>query len=248
MAATAAAAAVTEAHRLAQAQLGREVAAIVIRSWAVLDPEALDATVERWLNLLLPVIDARRATSAGIAANYLRTFRTLELGSRAARFAPLLAAPLEAAAITTPLTVTGPVALKRGTARGVPLARSVEHAQSSTARTAMRLVTDAGNETIMRTVAADPKALGFARVTSGSPCAFCAMLASRGGTYRTERSARFEAHDGCNCKPEPIYRGDARLPPGSQRFADLWRESSRGAPKGGALNAFRRALNSTTAE
>lgn len=241
MAATTEGAALTEAHRLAQARLAAEVAQLVLESWAVLDPENLDDTVNRWLRLLIPAIARRHANSARLAGTYLSAFRAAELG-QVARFVPVLAPALPAPQIATTLTVTGPVRVKTATARRLPLDDAVDRAKASTARSAGRLVTSGGNDTIMRTVDADSTALGWARVTSGSPCAFCAMLASRGGVYQSERSASFETHDGCNCKPEPIYRTDARLPPGSERFAQMWREATRGVPAKGALNAFRRAL------
>jgi hypothetical protein len=62
-----------------------------------------------------------------------------------------------------------------------------------------------GRETITSTVKADPRAVGYERVTSGSACDFCSMLADRGAVYG-EASADFEAHDGCACGAEPVYR------------------------------------------
>lgn len=38
------------------------------------------------------------------------------------------------------------------------------------------------------------------------------MLESRGAVYRRERSARFEAHDGCSCTAEPVWRKEADPP------------------------------------
>lgn len=261
MASTPEAAELTEGHRLAQARLGAQVVEQIIATWAVLDPEALDRTVAAWLSVALPIIRQHRASSAALAGRYLSTYRTLELGSAAQPFTPILATVLDTPAAATSLTVTGPARIKAATARGVPLDQAVAKAKVSVSKTAMRHALDGGNTTLIRSVEADQQALGWARATSGKPCAFCAMLASRGGVYRSEATARggraasarvggrpnlakFEVHDGCNCKPEPIYSSDSRLPRGSERWADLWAEHAHPQHPGDSqLNAFRRALS-----
>ena len=115
MAATAAGARLTEGHRLAQSRLGASVVRQMAGLWPLLDPEDLDATVERWLRLALPVVRSQHDASARLAAAYLRTFRNLEapgippLASTMPTFNPAQA--------TTSLTVTGPVRVKLATAR-----------------------------------------------------------------------------------------------------------------------------------
>lgn len=77
------------------------------------------------------------------------------------------------------------------------------------------------------------------------------MLASRGPIYTSASSAvtgpvlvgdTFKAHDRCRCVPEPVYRADAPWPRGSERYAQLWQESTRGLGGDEAIAAFRAAV------
>lgn len=52
----------------------------------------------------------------------------------------------------------------------------------------------------------DPAAVGWQRVTSGSGCRFCRMLAGRGAVYRAN-TARFASHPGCSCTAAPVFDG-----------------------------------------
>lgn len=237
MASSPQAARLTEAHRLAQTRLGAQTAQQMTDAWSVLDPARIDATVEAWLRVSVPVLQNQRATSARLAGAYLRAFRTLEVGEE---IAPTLAAALDPAQTATSLLVTGPVKVKQATARGVPLDAASVLGRESSARAGMRLALAGGRSTITSTLTADPQAHGWARVTSGSPCAFCDMLASRGPVYG-EASADFEAHDGCSCTAEPVYNHDAAWPPGAREARAVWDESTRGLTGAEALAAFRRA-------
>jgi hypothetical protein len=137
-----------------------------------------------------------------LAADYLRTFRALELGS-IERITPVLGT-LDPVAVTTSLIVTGPVRVKNAAAKGLDLAAAMERAAASSAAAGMRHALAGGRDTIDETVKADPKAIGWARVTSGKACEFCSMLADRGAVYGDD-TAHFDAHDGCSCTAEPAY-------------------------------------------
>lgn len=52
----------------------------------------------------------------------------------------------------------------------------------------------------------DPQADGWRRVTSGTGCKFCQMLADRGAVYR-EDTARFASHGNCHCTAAPVFKG-----------------------------------------
>lgn len=240
MAATLEAQRLTEAHRLAQSKLGVLTVQRMVDAWPLLDPENLDGTFARWTRAVVPVVNAQRAVSTTMAANYITTFRTLELGAGAARFAPVLADILVAEHLATSMLVTGPVAIKTAMARGAQLATAVDTAQAQSARAAMRHVLNGGRETVTNTVAADRRALGWARTTSGKPCYRCALYASRGPVYRTEKSSSFESHDGCSCGAEPVYRDDAKWPTGSNRYAELYAEAK--SADGDTAKNFRRLI------
>ena len=68
-----------------------------------------------------------------------------------------------------------------------------------------RRVREADRQTVMRSVAADPRATGWRRITHGG-CKFCNMLAGRGEVY-TADTVRFASHDHCRCTAVPAYGG-----------------------------------------
>jgi hypothetical protein len=240
MAATALGAQLTELQRAAQLRLAARTIAQLRLVWGLLDPDELDETFQRWLRVAVPVVQTNRAASARLAAAYLAAFRRAELGSLEG-LPVVMAAPVDVKAVTTSLLVTGPWSVKKAMTRGVDLARAVDIAEARSAAAAMRHVLDGGRDTTLGTVAADRQALGWARVASANACAFCAMTASRGPDYGSEASAGFEAHDGCQCGAEPVYRDDAAWPANSERYRELWDEHAAGSG-GDALNNFRRAL------
>lgn len=243
MAATIEARRLTEAHRLAQARLGAQTVAAVLAAWPLLDLDNLDGSLAGWLRVVAPVVQAQRRTSARLAANYLTTFRALELGVDVGPIVPTLAETVDTKTLTTSLLVTGPVAVKAALARRVTLAQAADIARSRSSAAAMRHALGGGRDTIAGTVGGDRRALGWARATSGKTCHFCAMLAGRGPVY-SEQTVGFEAHDGCACTAEPVYRRDSVWPAGSQRYRDLWNEATQGLSGDDAVNAFRQSLAS----
>lgn len=69
-------------------------------------------------------------------------------------------------------------------------------------------VANAGRNTTIGNIRADAQALGWKRVTGGHGCPFCRMLASRGAVYRDETTARFGAHDNCDCSAQAVFDGE----------------------------------------
>lgn len=223
MAATTAARRLTEKHRLAQNRIAAQTVARMHLVWPLLDPEAVDASFERWFTAADPIIQTQSSKSAELAANYLRTFKALELGGIEPASIVIATAPSEA--VATSLWVEGPVSIKRAMTAGMPVAKASELAETRSASAAMRHALNGGRETTTRSTNADAQALGWARVTAGRKvCSFCAMLASRGPVYQDD-TARFQAHDHCTCSVEPVYRDDAAWPTGSDRWRDLWAQA-----------------------
>lgn len=239
MAAVPAAARLTEAHRLAQSRLGAQTIQQMRAIWPILDVEDLDGSFDRWLDAAVRVIRAQRSVSSTLGANYLRAFKVLELGRASATVPTVLDAGAVIDQLATSLLVTGPVKVKQALSRGLSPAAAMSDGEASSAAAAMRHTLDGGRNTIIDSTDADREALGWARATSGSPCHFCAMLASRGPVY-TKDSGNFEAHDHCSCSTEPVYRDDAAWPPGSERYADLWREAKQ--LDGDTTSNFRRLI------
>lgn len=195
----------TEAHRLAQARLGAQTVQAMRAIWPLLLPDDIDGTVERWLTAARLIVGGQRTTSARLAANYLTTFKTLELGTGSTTVPLILAEALPVEAVTTSLMVTGPVSLRSALTKGVLAAKAAEVAQARSSASAMRHVLNGGRETTVASVRADAQSKGWRRVTSGDPCSFCSMLAGRGAVYGAD-SVTFHAHDACGCSAEPVYR------------------------------------------
>jgi len=62
-------------------------------------------------------------------------------------------------------------------------------------------------DTITTNQRRDPSAVGWRRISSGSGCKLCRMLADRGAVYK-ETTARFAAHGSCHCSAAPAFDGD----------------------------------------
>ena len=132
-------------------------------------------------------------------------------------------------------------------------------------------VTDANNEALNEAMGGDDLILGWIRVTSGNPCSFCAMLASRGTQrlYRSEASALLtprlgsanenrrarkaaesgadiafvKAHDNCRCSAMPVFNTSPFRSKRDKYFEDNWGKATKGQSGRDALNAWRRWLS-----
>lgn len=200
--ASAAGAALTEQHRLAQLRLGALTALQVHQTWPLLDLQALDATFGRWLTAVNAIVGVQHRISAQLAAGYYTTFRRLELGPKPKPIVPIVVAAPVAGAVATSMLVTGPISIKAAMGRGVQLARASETAAARAAGAAMRNVLAGGRDTITQTAQADSRAHGWARVASGRACDFCAGLE---GQIFSADTVDFAAHDHCSCSGEPAF-------------------------------------------
>lgn len=207
MATQAEAAAATRAHREAQKRLGLDVAARVRVAWPLLDPADVNASVDRWLGVVLPLVLDGRRESASLAAAYLRAFARLEADTDARVLLAEVDDQVREAAATS-LRVTGPVQVTAMSAAGYSREQASQSALSATLGAAMRHAMDGGRETLVRSIEVDPRLVGWRRVGDGSSCKFCRMLIGRGEVYSAE-TARFAAHDNCGCSAEPAYGGES---------------------------------------
>lgn len=249
MAVTAEGSALTEAHRLAQVTIQSATVSDLLAIWPLLDGLDLDGSFPGYARAAQAILTLRREQSAGLSAAYYAAFREAE-GIVGTIDVPRLAALAEEQALTA-LLVTGPVTIKQGIARGSDLATARERALVTTAGSMMRLTANAGRETLSAAIHADSTAVGYARVTDGSPCAFCAMLASRGVAFKSGSFAasdpRFEGHgsakvhDHCGCTVEPVFGDNYQLPGRAAEFEALWAETGAHHSGADAVNAFRRA-------
>lgn len=99
--------------------------------------------------------------------------------------------------------------------------------------TLQRQVLMPARETVQQNVATDPAHPRWARHASANACAFCALLATRGATYRTEESAGLASkyHPHCHCVPVAVWPGQDYQP--APYVAD-WEAAYKQATHGGA--------------
>lgn len=176
----------TTAHQRAQWQQAAEAVALSQAAWEALDVADIDATIPLWLEAQLPIVQRGLEASARLAAQYLRAFRTVELGDAGS---PVLADDMDAAQVAASLQVTGPVAFKRAIGQGRPPRQASRRAFTQLSGAVVRHVAAGGRRTVDATVRADSQALGWARITAADPCEFCALLASRGPVYGSREVA-----------------------------------------------------------
>lgn len=245
MARTKEGAVLTERHRLAQDRLANGSLRDFMRLWPLWegDPESF----RRLIAASLPLIRQYHSTSSSVAASYYEAFRDAEDPGGAAT--PLLAA-FDPDRVAADLYVTGQRMTGDALAAGVAPRKAMENALTSVSGAVILDVLKGGRDTITLSTAADKKSGGWARVTSPSCCAFCAMLAGRGPVY-SEDTSDFEAHRACKCSNEPVYSGSA-WPGRADEFRTMYNRAVDQAGKAGELrrgtsndllNAFRRVYD-----
>lgn len=113
------------------------------------------------------------------------------------------------------------------------------------------LVMQGGRAIPINTALADTRVVFYARGTSTNPCAFCAMLASRGPVYRASTGMTYAAltevvrsyHDNCHCFPIFSFSDDTELPEQNKFFEQNWEDVTKDYGGREKLNAWRRWLN-----
>jgi hypothetical protein len=153
-------------------------------------------------------------------------------------------------AAETALRVTGPINIKHRISRGEDPEKAMRNAFVDASGSASRQVMNGGRGTMLTLVQNDQVAIGWVRITDSNPCAFCAMLASRGVTWgpyapdsfkksnegrkgrtfdaeydkdpRIIKRGEVKVHDHCACAIAPVFsREDSILDQGKQ-YRELW--------------------------
>jgi hypothetical protein len=238
MARTAEGTILTRRHYVAQLGVRAATSRDVMQLWGVVDPTNLTGTFDRFAQAATTITRARHGTSSGVASRYQEDFRRAE--KVAGRAAVKLASPLSPRDVLTAIRGAGLSGIINSRKAGFSPQAAVRNGLVKVLGTTARLVLGGGRDTVIESVAADPQVAHWQRVTSGEPCAFCAMLATRGAVF-TADTADFEAHDHCSCTAEAAYEGSA-MPLTSQRLQSQWQDVTAGLSGDDALNAFRRSL------
>lgn len=194
----------------------------------------------------------RTHPDASVPARVVREARELRQAGRPARLTIHWDRADRAAEAA--LRVTGPINIKTRIKRGETPEKAARNALVEASGAASRHVLNGGRSTSLTLVQNDKVALGYVRVTDSNPCAFCAMLASRGivrygrkAEAFAESDARFigpgqvKVHDHCACALVPVFsENDGHLVK-AKEFQRLWNDHIQGRFSGNdALNAWRR--------
>ena len=189
----------TQQHRAQQMLLRRAVVAEFTRIWPALRWERLDESYPELAVRVAALVEYRRATSAGLSAEYLRLVRR-DAGHRGQpriRFAEMV--PAEQ--LNASLHSTSVASVKASVGRGLDEETAMGNALGAASGAVVRMVLNGGRETLTATTVDDPAARGWRRVLGGGGCDFCR---SRAGVRMTSAEV-FEAHGACACTAEPIY-------------------------------------------
>jgi hypothetical protein len=229
--------ALTRSHRrelgLVAALAGRQMTRLARDA----DPVDIDTWWDRARPRALQIVTTTAASTATLGVQYLRQHAAIE----GVRLEPVRAEP-EPEEISTSLLVMGPVAFKKHMHLSGSVTASLRVMVDQLAGTASSRALDGQRDTVMATFTERDQLVGWRRLTSGSPCAFCAMLASRGAVY-SKTTATFQAHKPrCRCTPEPLYEHEEE-PASVQGLRRQWDDATAGLSGAAALNAFRRARN-----
>lgn len=186
-----------------------------------LKPSDLDGSFPTYLRSALALVSAGRGMATSTARSY---YGDAKEGAGFDKTIPALATPeMDIFKATQAFLMTGPVAIKKQLASGVGLIAAMDAAKAQTLRVGKRLTLEAPRKTLIQLSRKDKDALGWARVSDGQPCHFCAMLLGRGPVYK-EGTARFKAHNGCGCSVRPFFKGepDGGWSPDAVALRRLW--------------------------
>ena len=228
------------------------------------DPMSVES-VNRWLELMVPRLIAASDTGADQAATFFDAVRRLEVGVNAPPYRATAARGFIDQGVSKSLLAVGPYDYANKVAQIQRLdvspqqqrALLAEAKQVTTGKIASAVVRHAqagGRQTIHENSQLDEVALGWIRVTKAKPCAFCAMLASRGIHYRSFKEGSFDlsnarftgegdakVHDECGCSLKPVYSKNDPIAKQNKQFADMW--TLWGAGGGDAALRFRRGYD-----
>ena len=190
-----------------------------------MDPADIDGSFARFQAQASAVIKAGRRSGELTAQEYYDAAKVLAGYDKPAPDVDFQ--PTETRANRAALHATSVAKAKASIARGTPADAALEAAKAAMLRSAKRRILEAPRRRLIRLANEDGDSRGWARVSDGKPCHFCAMLLGRGPVY-SSGTAHFEAHDGCGCSAKPVFKNDATggWDPGSRRLADLYKAST----------------------
>lgn len=234
------------AYRRRQALISAMLIRRIVQAWRdFINPAHVDATWPTLRSLLIPLVQQSRAESATLAASaYMQARRDAGVPDELFTLPEMPA--LDLGRLETSLDVSGPVEFKRAISAGKTPAQAVDAAAVRLAGSSQYLALEGGRDVMQQAIQHDERATGWSRVTDSDPCAWCAMLASRGPVYKSAQTAgdprqggnRY--HDHCACQAWPAFTLDEPFVGIAESLYRDWRTQTKGTGGKNAVNAFRR--------
>lgn len=188
-------------HQADQVRQAAAVQAALSAIWdATLDPHDITTSFAAFREKAAPLIGTGRVLAERKATDYYRTLLAYK-GLDASDLADLAKDPYPVAAIKASLSgATGKHINKAFflNQKGLPNSAVLAQAKADMLGSAKRQVINASRAHLVALSRAHNKIKGWARVSDGNPCGFCAMLVGRGPVY-AEDTASFDSHDRCGC-------------------------------------------------
>lgn len=235
-----------QAYRRVQALLVARMARQVLRVWRdLMNPAKVDESWPAVRAALMPIVEQAREQSAVLArAAYMEARQ--DAGVPEDGFAPSGPLRLAIDRLESALDVTGPVEFKKAIAAGKTPQQAMDAAAVRMVGSTQYLALEGGRSVMNQSIEDDERATGWSRVTDNDPCAWCAMLASRGPVYKTAKTAGDPRqggnsyHDHCGCQAWPAFTLNEPFVGLANRLYDDWLRVTRGTGGRDAVNAFRR--------
>lgn len=167
------------------------------------------------------------------------------------RIAPARPGELDDDRVDVNLNATGIATYQRAIRSGRTEAQAMDTMGVNLSGSATTLALEGGREVVHEAVQEDEEAIGWARVGKEDPCAFCAMLISRGAVYRSEATAggrknknfvgdeMFKFHDHDRCVAVPVFDPTDPILDRAEALYDQWLQATSGHSNQAARNVWR---------
>lgn len=201
--------AMAQAHKAVQVRSAARVQAALSALWdRTLDPSDLTGSFLRFREQAVQLILGGRGLAEREADEYYRKLAAFK------GHAPMLAGvphPSGSAGVVK-AQLSGATGRSLGRAAyvrstGGATAAALAAAKSQMLGAAKRTIIQASRDRLTAVSRADHRIKGWARVSDGDPCAFCAMLCGRGPVY-SDDTVDFIAHARCGCNARLVYWDD----------------------------------------
>lgn len=231
----------TDRHRRWQAKLGAAMVGVTMDLSSLIDPENIPGTFDAWLEQQVGALEAARIAAADEAKRYVKAYRAAELGPTKAANLPLVEHVVDLARDVDSVAWAPWTALAAITGGQNPAEAWATVAKQLAWKT-QNLALTPGRDVVWKSA---EKAGGrWRRVSDGNPCAWCAMLVTRGPVYSKATATTTQAgrryHYACGCTAEEVF-GEWEPTEQEQAYIDLYDAVHEGGNTGAQVAAKMRA-------